>query len=81
MITIATPGRHAAETHKRDQRRGDEQLVGHGVHDLAEGRDALPRARDVAVEPVGERGKREHDRRHNRPVRRVDEQRHHQHGH
>ncbi len=44
------------------KRRRDEQLVGERIHQLPEGRDLLAAARQVAVEPVGERGQPEDGR-------------------
>ena len=38
---------------------GDQQLVGERIHQLAERCDLLAAARQIAVEPVGQRGQRE----------------------
>ena len=55
MITADHPRRRQVELHQRDERRGDQQLVGDRIEHLAEPRDLLAAARQVAVEPVGER--------------------------
>ena len=81
MITIATHAASAVERDERDERRDDQQLVGDRVHQLAERRDRVARAREVAVEQVGERRDREHDRREQVPARRRVEQRDDEHRH
>ena len=75
------PARHPVEADQRDQRGRDHQLVRHRVHHLAERGDRLPRAGDVAVQPVRERGDREHDRGDRRAARRLDRERHDQNRH
>jgi hypothetical protein len=49
------PGRREIHLHQRDEGGRDEQLVGQGVEELSERGDLLVPAREVAVEPVGER--------------------------
>ena len=56
------PGRRQVHLHERHERRGDQQLVGQRIHDLPERGDLLAAARQVAVEPVGQRRQAE-DRR------------------
>ena len=46
---------------------GDQQLVGERIDDLPERRDLLAPPRQVAVEPVGERGERRRSRRRRAP--------------
>ena len=63
MITIATHASTRSRLTQREQRGGDQQLVGDRVHHLAERGHRLARARDVAVEPVRQRGDHEHEGR------------------
>jgi len=49
---------------QRDERRGDQELVRQRVHELPERRDLLPAAREVAIEPVGQRRQAEDRRPH-----------------
>ena len=81
MITIATHAAQPVQRHERDQRGDDQQLVRERVHQLAERRHRVARAREVAVDEVRQRGEREHDRREHVAVARVAEQRHDQHRH
>ena len=75
------PGGEPVQGDQRDQRGDDQQLVGERVHQLAEGRDRVARAREVAVDEVGRRGQREDDRGEDVAVVGVAEQRDHDHGH
>ena len=53
------PRRRQPHLHQRQERRRGEQLVGERIDDLTERRHLLAPARQVAVEPVGERRERE----------------------
>ena len=55
MMTSAIQRRQHVEVDEREQRRGHEELVGERVEELAEGRDLVARAREVAVDAVGGR--------------------------
>ena len=57
------PGGHPVLCHERDERGGDEQLVGKRVEELPERRDLLAAPRNVTVELVGRRGQDEDGRR------------------
>ena len=49
------PRRRQVQLHERDERGGDQQLVGQRIHPLAEPGDLPAPPRQIAVEPVGER--------------------------
>jgi len=57
------PRRHHVELHQRDERRGRQQLVGDRIEQLAQHRDLLAAPRQVAVQPVRQRGDAEDQRR------------------
>ena len=61
--------------HERDERGGDEQLVGERVEELPERGDLLAPPRDVAVELVGGGGEDEHGRGQDVAVRLGDARR------
>ena len=48
------PGRHPSQGGEHDQRAGDQQLVRHRVHDLAQVGDQPVSARQVSVKIVGD---------------------------
>jgi hypothetical protein len=75
------PRRQAAELHERDQRGQDQELVGDGIHELAERRDLLARAREVPVDGVGDRGHREDHRGKQVPLRQLGQQHDDEHRH
>ena len=57
MITAMTAS-HAVELDQHDQRRRHHELVGDRIEERAEGRHLVQPAREIAVEPVGDRGGR-----------------------
>ena len=66
---------------ERDQRRDDQQLVGDRVHQLAERGHPVARPSEVAVDRIGQRRDREHDRGQEVATAGLVEQRDHQHRH
>ena len=74
MITIATQACRRFERDERDERGGDQQLVGERVHQLAEGGDRVARAGEITIEAVGKRGEGEDGGGQLVPVRRLAEQ-------
>ena len=48
--------------HERDERGGDQQLVGQWIHELAKRRHLLASSRQIAIQPVGQRGDAEDGR-------------------
>ena len=75
------PRGEAVQRHERDQGGDDQQLVGERVHELAERGDRVPRAGQIAVDEIGERREREHDRGDDVAVGRVAEQSDDERGH
>ena len=67
------PRRREIHLDQRDERGGDQQLVGQRIHELPERRDLLAPPREVAVEPVGQRGDAE-DRRADELLRHAEDQ-------
>ena len=59
MMTIAIHAGSTSSLDEREERGGDEQLVGERVDELAEGGDLVARAREVAVDAVGRGEQRE----------------------
>jgi len=59
------PGRHqrGIELHQRDERGGDQQLVGQRIEQHAHGRDLAALTREIAVNAVSDRGQDENGRR------------------
>ena len=53
-ITGDHPGGREIHLDERDERRGDEQLVGQRIHQLPQRRDLLAATREVAVEEIGQ---------------------------
>jgi len=56
------PGRRESHLNQRQQRRGDEQLVGERIHPLADAGHLAAAPGEKAIEPVGERGHAENGR-------------------
>ena len=81
MITIATHAASRCSETSATSAAIDQQLVGERVHQLAEGRDRVARACEVAVDEVGQRGEREDDRGEHVAAVGVAEQRDDQHRH
>jgi hypothetical protein len=80
MITIAThASRRPSDTSAISA--ATIRLVGDRVHELAERRDRVPRPRQIAVDRVGDRRDREHDRREQVTAAGLVEQRDDQHRH
>ena len=61
------------ELDQRDERRGGQQLVGDRIEQLAEHRDLLAAPRQVTVQPVGQRGDAE-DQRRRHPLGQAQDQ-------
>ena len=55
MMTSATKRVSALQVHQHQQRRADQELVGHRIEEGAERRGLVELARQVAVDPVGQR--------------------------
>ena len=75
------PRLQPAQRHEHDERRDDQQLVGDRVHQLAECRHRVARARQPPVDRVGQRRHREHDRGEQVSAAGLLEQRDDQHRH
>jgi len=59
------PGRRQIHLHERDQRSRDQQFVGKRIHPLTKRRDLPASARQIPVEPVGQRGEAKNGRAEN----------------
>src|SRR5262249_24063017 len=65
------PGRNGMHLHERDERRGDEQLVGNGIEQRSDRRDLSPAPGEETVQQIGGRGSEKNRQR--QPLVRDDE--------